>query len=181
MRLLSANVMLLLLLLSATCRGAPEHKPQASSLVLGQPVQRKLGRNENHTYLIHLTSSQYTRVRLAPQSVDVNVTLQDKTGREITTLNCRESEPAILSLLSESEADYWLELRALDNGVGSYELTAEESRLATVHERRLVFGERAFLAGELLRVAAQAESSRQALAKYDEAQAHWRGAKGSRH
>lgn len=179
-RLCLTFVATLLMFNGAACRRAQKAWGQSDAIQIdpAQPQRRTLSTGERHRYGIHLAAGQYLRLRLEQNGIDVSLEISDPGGRLAVAREGHSDGQAAISLVTERDGEYGLEIRAaeLEQVTGSYELKAEELRLATVRDNGLIDGERAFAEGESLRARSEKVASQEAVKKFQEAEHHWQNA-----
>src|SRR5262249_51261501 len=137
-----------------------------------------LARGEWHSYKITLNSGQYLRLLITPSGTELCTTLYAPDGQKLSQFASRRRGPTPLSVIAEVSGTYRLEVRSLEKDPVAcrYEARIEEVRPATALDIHRVAAERAFANAEALRSEWKAESSRQAIKRYEEALQHWRAA-----
>lgn len=147
-------------------------------LALGDSINQEFSAKKHHSYKIALDSGQYLRLLVTQSGIELGVALYAPDGKTLAELIARQNGPTPVSAIAEVSGIYRLELRSRekDPAQGRYEVTVEEIRRATAKDSHRIAGARAFAkAGELLKEW-RAESSRKAVASYEEAREHWKTA-----
>ncbi len=144
----------------------------------GRPIRQELSPGRIQSYRVTLDSGQYLRVLLNPQGMDMGVAIHGSGDITLAESICRQDKATSVSLIAEVSGTYRLEVRSLrsDSAIGHYELRIEEIRQASPEDSYRVTAEKAFLAGERLRLEGKADSQRKAIMKYEEALLAWRAA-----
>ncbi|MEW6734059.1 MAG: tetratricopeptide repeat protein [Acidobacteriota bacterium] len=187
--------MLLLLLLILPCQAAisemivlpieqpviittDNHKDDIRRLEQGKPVERELQGGEHHSYQISLTTGQYLHIVVQQKGIDVVVSIFDPDENKLAEVDSPNgvAGPEPLFLVTERAGDYRLEVRSPEEKVspGKYEINIAELRPAIAKDTNLVAAQKLFAEGSLLSAQGMAESSRQAIAKYQAALLEWR-------
>ncbi len=161
------------------CQSLPgatqEQQSEQPFLVPAQPVQRSLGQNEKHTYLLALKAGQYLKLTIEPLGSAVNLVLSSPRGRQVRKLDCPEAGLQTLSALIEVSGTYLFTVRSLETGAqtGSYRLKIAELRRAVAQDSSLIAAETAeAMAGQLYETW-DARASRQAIRQYEYALTLW--------
>jgi len=158
------------LLLVALAQPGPTPQSDADKtpfLVRGQPAKRELSSGETFSYYISLESGQYLQLVVEQQSVDASVTLFGPDDRVLTRIDCRQFGPTPLSLISESDGRYRLQIDAPERAHthGWYDLQVAEIRSSKPQDKQRILAEQTFTEAETLRKDWTAESNRQAIDK----------------
>ncbi len=161
-----------LILLASGLVGARNYSQPSQDvreLAQGAPIEREIAGGETHAYRIRLAARQFVRISVSQRDVDVAVRVLSTDGRTVAEVNGPGSLK--VSFVTESMGNYGLEVRARkkDAARGRYELSIEELRAATPQDESGIAAERALAEGDRLRAQRNAESLRNALAKYEEA------------
>src|SRR5262249_20950334 len=165
----------LLLALTLLAHPQPEHP-----LELGKPVEQELAGGEAHSYQLSLSANQYAHIAIDQRRVNVAVSVYDVAGRKLVEADMfRMGDFELISLASESPANYRIEVRAPDQSAakGSYEIKLAELRPATEQDKSAVAAERLVAEGILLDSRMTAETWRQAIDKYQQSIPLWQSAK----
>lgn len=138
-------------------------------------VEGEIAPGQAQSYRINLEAGQYARVVIEHWGADLRLAFQGPGGRVRFELNCRQNGTTPVSLLAETSGAYRLELRARagDSIGGRYRGRIEEVRRATAQDQSRLAAEKSFAEADGLRAEERAESSRQAIKKYEEAAALW--------
>ncbi|HEV2666826.1 MAG TPA: tetratricopeptide repeat protein, partial [Blastocatellia bacterium] len=151
----------------------------ATRLELGRQLERMIGGGETQRYRIALSPGSYLRVAITQQGIDVIVTVLDPAGRKVARVDRPNGAygPENVFVIAEAAGDYTIELRtALKFAAPArYILTATEMREATADDRRRVTAQFAVSEGEELRTSETADALSQAVEKFGQAAAAWRG------
>ena len=144
---------------------------QVPKLELDKPIERELAGGETHTYRLELASGQYARVVVDQRGINVVVTLSSPDGKKIIELERARIGPEPVSVLADASGTYLLKLRPLEKGaaIGRYEVRLAELRPGTSQDEKRAAAETLYFEATRLRARDTAESSRQAIEKYEEA------------
>ena len=158
--------------------GGEESSYLTAVLALGEPIEQVLPAGERHSYKITLNSGQYLRLLITPSGTELATTLYAPDGQKLSQSTCRQNGPTPVSAIAEVSGTYRLEVRSLEKDPvpGRYEVKVEEVRPATALDIHRIAAEHAFANAEELRNEWKAESSREAIRRYEEALQHWRTA-----
>jgi hypothetical protein len=117
---------------------AAQSAQESNSLELGNPIQRELSGGQTHSYKIAMLSSQYLRVVVKQQGIDVAVALLTPDSKKVSEA---DSEHLIegsenISAIAEAPGAYLIEVRSPEKTAkaGSYEIRVEELRAATAED-----------------------------------------------
>ena len=162
--------------------GALSRQPQGV-LAPGAALEREIGGDEKHVYLLPLTAGQFARIVVEQPAVDVVLTLLKPDGQpsaEVDNYPQRESEH--LSLVSETSGAYQLKVSAADPRAAraSYKIRVEDWRAATPRDSQFVDAERKFSEATRLLRRGKPDSLPQAATIYEDALQRWREL-GERH
>ena len=147
-------------------------------LELNKIVEGEVTPGQAHSYRIKLEAGQYARVVVEHWGADVRVALRGPNGHVRFELKCRQNGLTPVSLIAEGSGTYRLELHTLaeESIGGRYRVRIEELRQIAAQDRKRLAAEKAFAEAEKLRAEERAESSHQAIKRYEEAAALWRTA-----
>jgi CHAT domain-containing protein/Tfp pilus assembly protein PilF len=110
-------------------------------LMPGPPVKRELTDGERHIYQIKLSASQFLKVIVKQQGIDVVARISGPDGGQILEFDSeiRPHGREQVSLVAEVAGDYLLMAQPKQNGSapGSYEIQIDELRAATENDRAL--------------------------------------------
>jgi CHAT domain-containing protein len=162
--------------------GALSRQPQGV-LAPGAALEREIGGDEKHVYLLPLTAGQFARIVVEQPAVDVVLTLLKPDGQpsaEADNYPQRESEH--LSLVSETNGAYQLKISAADPRAAraSYKIRVEDWRASTPRDSQFVDAERKFSEATRLLRRGKSDSLPQAATIYEDALKRWREL-GERH
>jgi CHAT domain-containing protein/Tfp pilus assembly protein PilF len=142
-------------------------------LAIGAPIERELAGGQAHSYQIALETSQYCRVIVKQQGIDVVIILRGPDGKELYQMDSPTGDKGeeTLPWVTKDAGQYQVIVRSFDEKAkaGRYEIRLAESRQATPQDESLSAGERASIEGERLFSKQTAETSRQALKLFEEA------------
>ena len=132
------------LALSLSLTGLTQATQEPRSTEPGQPVEREIAGGQTHTYQIKRTTGQFMRIRVAPQDVNVALTLIATDGKQVATVNfARFGGPESLSWEATVGGDYRLTVRALGAAfAGAYQARLELKGAAAAQDRRQLAIER---------------------------------------
>jgi tetratricopeptide (TPR) repeat protein len=147
-------------------------------LGLGEAIDQVLPGGGSHYYKVTLNSGQYLRLLISPSGTQLATTLYAPDGQKVSQSTCRQNGPTPVSAIAEVSGTYRLELRSLEGGSaqGRYEVRVEAVRPATAVDTHRIAAEHAFADADELRNEWKAESSREAIRRYEEALQDWRTA-----
>jgi CHAT domain-containing protein/tetratricopeptide (TPR) repeat protein len=174
--LLAPLFSLSIICLSDDSSGALSQQPQ-TILTDGSVIEREIGGDEQHVYLLPLTAGQFARIVVEQPAVDAALTLLKPDGRpsaEVNNYPRHESEQ--LSLIAETDGVYQLKISAADPRAAraSYKIRVEDWRAATPLDSQFVDAERKFSEATQLLRRGKADSLPQAAATYEAALQRWR-------
>jgi CHAT domain-containing protein len=136
------------------------------------PIKRELRAHQMHSYHIVLSAGQYLHLEVGQRDIYTEVTFFCPTGKELSRLSNYKgtAEPEPISVIAEIAGSYRLDVRLLKRTAhaGRYELKIEELRMATAEDQTRVVATQALVQAELLRGQGTAESTKKAIAKYEE-------------
>lgn len=143
----------------------------AYSLAPNQANTRELDAGQTHTYQITLNAGDFFQAALEYKGLDVHVTVFDAAHTVITEIDSRPREFTPISIIAAAPATYSLKVKPADNAAppGRYLLRIGEIRSATPKDHQRLAAERTLAEGDRLAKDEQAELSRLAISKYDEA------------
>lgn len=155
------------------------HKAQDASdalLELQKVVEGEVSPGQVQSYRIKLTAGQLVRLVVEHWGADLYLKFLANDERTHYELSCRQNGITPISLLAPTSEIYRLELRVRtgDSVGGRYRLKIKEIKQATVDDRKRLAAEKMFSQADGLRAEEQAESSVQAIKKYEEAAILWR-------
>src|SRR5262245_10917573 len=134
--------------------GALSRQPQ-TTLTAGSMIEREIGGDEQHVYLLPLTAGQFARIVVEQPAVDAVLILLRPDGQTWAEVNnYSQPEPEHLSLIAETGGAYQLKISAADPKAAraSYKIRVEDWRAATPRDAQFVEAERKFSEGtQLLR------------------------------
>lgn len=154
---------------------------KVTPLTSGKTVQGKLFQDESHQYQTHLETNQYLKLLIDRSGIEIGVILSGPRGYKIAEIKCRDVGSTPISLIADVAGNYQIEIRSLEKtATGSYNLKAEEPRLATEQDKIRIVGERAFAEGEQLQQKSSTESNQNAIKKFEEALVCWQSTSDKR-
>ncbi|HVG18874.1 MAG TPA: CHAT domain-containing protein [Blastocatellia bacterium] len=156
---------------------AREPAPDGSIILApGKPFARELTTGQLHSYRIALTPGQFMRVTAVNTGIDIGLALYEPGGQLLSQSDSRRRDAMTLSALADSPGDYRLEVRPLDGGDarGGYEIRTCEVRMAAPNDGHRIAAERSRAEADRLSGESNAESSRLAISKYEEALSYWK-------
>ncbi len=174
--LLAPLFCLSIICLSDDSSGALSRQPQAT-LTAGSVIEREIGGDEQHVYLLPLTAGQFARIVVEQPAVDAVLTLLKPDGRPSADINnYPRHESEYLSLIAETDGAYQLKISAADPRAAraSYKIRVEDWRAATPRDSQFVDAERKFSEATQLLRRGKADSLPQAAAIYEAALQRWR-------
>jgi CHAT domain-containing protein/Tfp pilus assembly protein PilF len=174
--LLAPLFCLSIICLSDDASGVLSQQPHPT-LTAGSVIEREIGGDEQHVYLLPLTAGQFARIVVEQPAVDAILTLLKPDGQpsaEVNNYPRHESEN--LSLIAETDGVYQLKISAADPGAAraSYKIRVEDWRAATPRDSQFVDAERKFSEATQVLRRGKADSLPQAAAIYEAALQRWR-------
>jgi CHAT domain-containing protein len=166
----------------ADSSGALWRQPQ-TTLTAGAVIEREIGGDEQHLYLLPLTAGQFARIIVEQPAVDAVLTLLKPYGQpSVKVNNYPQLDPEHISLIAETDGPYQLIISVADPRAAraSYKIRVEDLRAATPRDSQFVDAERKFSEAMQLLLRGKADSLPQAAAKYESALQQWREL-GERH
>jgi tetratricopeptide (TPR) repeat protein len=156
---------------------------QTFTLVVDQPAERDLKKDETHTYRITLKAGQYVNSLVESETLDTKIALLDPSGNKVMEVDW-EVEGSVESLwaAAETTGEYKLQVSASasDWSHPRYEIKlAKVAGLETApaSDQALVKAHRLFRAANLIGTKVNADLLRQALKMYEETLPLWRETK----
>jgi CHAT domain-containing protein/tetratricopeptide (TPR) repeat protein len=162
--------------LSDDSSGAQSQPPQAT-LTPGSVIEREIGGDEQHVYLLPLTGGQFARIVVEQRAVDAVLVLLKPDGQPSAEVNNYPPyEPEYLSVIAETNGAYQLKINAADPKAAraKYTIRVEDWRAATPRDSQFVETERKFSEAMQLLRRGKADSLPQAAAIYEAALQRWR-------
>ena len=150
------------------------------ALELGKAIERELGADEAHSYMLSLAAGQYVLVSADQRGIDVTLSAFDPNGKKLDEADMfRAGETELISLVAETSGSYRLEVRSFDKTAakGRYEVKIKELRAATEQDKSAVAAERMIAEGIELDNQATADTWRKAIEKYQQSMPLWQSAK----
>ena len=160
----------------ADSSGALSRQPQ-TTLTAGAMIEREIGGDEKHVYLLPLIAGQFARVVVEQPEVDAVLVLLKPDGQPSAEVNnYPQREPESLSLVAETDGAYQLKIGAADPSAarGSYKIRVEDLRAATPRDSQFVEAERKFSEATRLLRRGKADSFPQVAATYEAVLQLWR-------
>ena len=174
--LLAPLFCLSIICLSDNSSGALSQQPQAT-LTAGSVIEREIGGDEQHVYLLPLTAGQFARIVVEQSAVDAVLALLKPDGQPSADVNNYPLyEPEYLSLIAETDGVYQLKISAADPKAAraKYKIRVEDWRAATPRDSQFVDAERKFSEATKLLRRGKVDSLPQAAAIYEAALQRWR-------
>jgi CHAT domain-containing protein/Tfp pilus assembly protein PilF len=140
-------------------------------------IEKEIGGDEQHIYLLPLTAGQFARVAVEQPAVDAVLVLLKPDGRLLAEVNnYAQHDLEYLSLIAETDGAYQLKVSAADPKAAraSYKIRVEDWRTATPRDSQFVDAERKFSEATRLLQRGKADSLPQASAIYEAALQQWR-------
>ncbi len=162
--------------LFAGSSGALWRQPQ-STLTLGAVIEREIGGDEKHVYLLPLVAGQFARIVVEQPAVDAVLVLLKPDGQPSAEVNnYPQHEPEHLSLIAETDGAYQLKVSAADPKAARarYKIRVDDWRASTPRDLQYVDAERMFSEATQLLQLGKADSLPQAAAMYEAALQRWR-------
>ncbi|HKC84957.1 MAG TPA: tetratricopeptide repeat protein, partial [Blastocatellia bacterium] len=156
--------------------GALSRQPQAT-LTAGSVIEREIGGDEQHVYLLPLTAGQFAHIVVEQSAVDAVLALLKPDGQPSADVNNYPLyEPEYLSLIAETDSAYQLKISAADPKAAraKYKIRVEDWRAATPRDSQFVDAERKFSEATKLLRRGKVDSLPQAAAIYEAALQRWR-------
>ncbi len=156
--------------------GALWRQPQ-STLTLGAVIEREIGGDEKHVYLLPLVAGQFARIVVEQPAVDAVLVLLKPDGQPSAEVNnYPQHEPEHLSLIAETDGAYQLKVSAADPKAARarYKIRVDDWRASTPRDLQYVDAERMFSEATQLLQRGKADSLPQAAAMYEAALQQWR-------
>ena len=176
-------ILILLTLSHATARwahaevisfGSPQKDQETTRVEPGQKIERELGGDQLHSYLVALTAGQFLEAVVEQQRVNLALILYSPEGAKLleTGSPTRIYGPQTLVSVSERSGVYKLEVRSTrkDSSPGSYTLKISELKDADDRDRKRVSAQQALSEGYKLRLQ-RPQYIDEERAKYEKAQA----------
>lgn len=147
-------------------------------LVPGEPVERELKGGEGHAYELALAAGEYVHVVVEQKGIDVAVRRIGPDGQVVRRVDTPHGAqgPEDFFAITDTAVTLRLEviLEDMTSPAGRYEAKVQEQRVATGTDRRHLQAWERFLGGEEFRRQATEETSRRAIALYQEALPVWK-------
>jgi CHAT domain-containing protein/Tfp pilus assembly protein PilF len=162
--------------LLADSSGALSKQPQ-TTLIEGTVIEKEIGGDEKHIYLLPLIAGQFARIVIEQSAVDAVLVLIKPDGQPSTeTNNFLLHEPECLSMIAETDGAYQLKVSVADSKAAraSYKIRVEDLRMSTPRDSQFVDAERKFSEATQLWRRGKADSLPQAAAMYEDALQRWR-------
>src|SRR5262245_54348426 len=174
--LLAPLFCLSIICLSDDSSGAQSQQPQAT-LTPGSVIEREIGGDEQHVYLLPLTGGQFARIVVEQRAVDAVLVLLKPDGQPSAEVNNYPPyEPEYLSLIAETDGAYQLQISAADPKAAraKYAIRVEDWRAATPRDAQFVEAERKFSEATQSLRRGKADSLTQSGAIYQDSLRRWR-------
>lgn len=163
---------------------AAQSKQESQLLEPGKPpIKREMSAAEPHRYHFAAKAGEYVRVIVEQRGIDVLVKLYGPDDRVIVEVDTTSRDgtqgPEDVRAIAEVSGTYRLEVLPLEPSAkpGHYDVRIEEQRAATQKDQDHLSAERAGKEAEAFRSKGDAQSLRNAIAKFEEA-ARFRHAAG---
>jgi tetratricopeptide (TPR) repeat protein len=146
-------------------------------LAPGAALEREIGGDEKHVYLLSLTAGQFARIVVEQPAVDAVLVLFNLDGQQLVEVNNYPApEPEYLSLTADTDGAYQLKISAADPKAAraKYAIRVEDCRAAAPRDAQFVEVERKFSEATQLLRRGKADSLPQAAAIYQDALRRWR-------
>ncbi|HMB27427.1 MAG TPA: hypothetical protein VKS99_04945, partial [Blastocatellia bacterium] len=104
-------------------------------------IEREIGGDEQHVYLLPLTAGQFARIVVEQSAVDAVLALLKPDGQPSADVNNYPLyEPEYLSLIAETDGAYQLKISAADPKAAraKYKIRVEDWRAATLRDSQFV-------------------------------------------
>ena len=154
---------------------SPCSKPPAQ-LKVGQNLQRELGGGECHSYELTLSANHFLHIAVEQKGIDVVLTIHGPDGTRLTEVDRPNGSrgPETISLIAPVDGLYLLSLRSYEqvSARGTYDITLTPPRIAVHSDATQIDAERLITEAEKLR--GSAKSTREAVAKFQQAADAWR-------
>jgi len=148
-----------------------------SPLTPGSRIQLHLVAGNTVKFEVTLHSGEFAQFSFYHVGKDIELSVLDPGNVTVLKLNPSVDTTTLFSVLAETSGTHQLELHALGDPPmrAQLKLELDELRSATSEDRSHHAGERAFWAGELLRLDNKGGSAQAALRKYEQALGFWKG------
>jgi CHAT domain-containing protein/Tfp pilus assembly protein PilF len=145
--------------------------------VPGQVATHQLAAGQSASYPVALQQGLYFHVAIEPQGINVRVTVWAPDGRRLVERDSLPQTPVQVSLIAPDSGLFRFEVRSLEkeNVQGHYALSTETRPLGP-GDNQTIAAEQSFAEGLQLLLVWRAESSRQAIDKFQNALSLWRAA-----
>jgi CHAT domain-containing protein/Tfp pilus assembly protein PilF len=155
-----------------------KEKSTAVRLEPGTPVEKELAGGATDTYEIQVGAGQFLHAVVNQMGIDVALTLYGPDGKQIATMHGPDSTigPQKISAVADSSGLIRMEITSVNkNGsVGRYRVRIDSLHAPTEADRTRISAERTFEEALELSRKANADSSRNALQKYEDILSSWR-------
>ena len=168
-----------LIITVAASAGAASAQSEATTLSVGQTIERKLAGDQVHVYEVNLPLNDYAEIVVDQQSIDVSLTAYDSKGQKITYVDgLKVPDQESLLLIGTAAGPYRLEIRSpfAKAPEGTYQIKIKELRAATEKDKNNVAAWHLVAEGLEFERQTKAASWRQAIEKYQAAVPLWRAA-----
>jgi CHAT domain-containing protein/tetratricopeptide (TPR) repeat protein len=143
----------------------------------GASAERLLSPGEVHEYQMPMLSGQFFRVVVEQNHLDATVRIRSSEGAVLAKVDnaADRAEPLSLSTVVSRSGTHRVEirLRSRKSASGSYTLVVEKLRPATSDDDKRIVAERLRGEADHLLARGSAESSKEAMERYDKALAAW--------
>lgn len=150
-----------------------QRESDARLLELGKPTEREIAAGEAQNYQIALDTSQFLRVGLDRQGLNLYMALFGPDGKKLIEVNRASYAHGLIPIffVTQAASRYRLEVRLPegDRGPGRYKVSIEELRTATGVDRTRVAAEWTFVEGQQLFEQGSAQSLRSSIEKREAA------------
>jgi CHAT domain-containing protein/Tfp pilus assembly protein PilF len=167
---------------SVPCARNQEEDHAVTPLTLGTPVELRLVAGDTIKFEVSLHSGEFGQFSFYHIGTHVGLSILDPENETVLKLDPSVDTTTLFSVLAETSGTYQLELHAIGAPPrrAQVKLGLDELRSATSVDRSHHAGERAFWAGELLRLDGKVESAQVARKNYEQALELWK-ASGEEH
>lgn len=147
-------------------------------LLAGKQVERSILPGSKHLYALRLNSGQYLRASIDRKQVDLLISVFGAGRSQLSAINSRRFGSTSVSWVVGASGVYELEVQAATakGPAGRYRLSLEIHDAATPGDHDAIAAEKLFAEAERLVGERKLNSLPSAIAKYEEAIAHWRTA-----
>jgi CHAT domain-containing protein len=156
----------------------PETARSGLNLEPRQKIEKEIAGGQAHEFFVKAEAGQAVFVDVEQRGVDVAVTAYDLKGEKLGEIDSPNGDNGAepLFFIAEQAGNYRVEVRPGDKNAkkGFYDIQLKETRPATENDRKEFAAARLFLAADTLRLQSTADSLRQSVVKFKEAENAWR-------